>query len=492
MDNCKDSIIEANDVKSVNNTVQAAIDIDSIPTTDSIYVDPIIRKKALRKFDKYVLPQLYVFALLCYLDRSNIGNARVFGFDTDLGLKGLEFNNLNTFFAVTYIVFETPWSMALKRFGPNKILAIALVSWSIITISHGFIHNYGEATALRLLLGAAEAGLTPCFAFIFTTIYDREDTSKRVGLLYLANVTSGAFGGLIAYGIQSMGEQRGLAAWRWLFIIEGVVSIVICGCCWFTFPATPETAWFLTKDEKAVMLASKQRNATYNGDDKFDWKWVKMAVTDPFVYLASWTFFCSSIAIFGFGTFLPTIIRGLGFNAFQANYLTIPVYAFGAMTLIAATALSDHFKNRTIFLLICPIPVIIGYLICVATPSPGAGYFAMFLCCSGIYSFNALLLTWATTNLAPDHKRSVGLPVFASFAGTSGLIAPQLYPSKDGPRYQLGNGLSLGFEAIACLSVIAVYLLLRSRNAKKQKLIGEGATNNGKEGDEALDFVYFL
>lgn len=169
-----------------------------------------------------------------------------------------------------------------------------------------------QATILRLLLGAAEAGLAPCFAFIFTTIYDRADTSKRVALLYLANVTSGAFGGLIAYGIQSMGEQRGIAAWRWLFIIEGVVSVVVCGGCWFTFPSSPETAWFLTEEEKGVMRARKLKNATYNGEDKFDWKWIKMAVTDPFVYMASFSFFCSSIAIFGFGTFLPTIIRGMG------------------------------------------------------------------------------------------------------------------------------------------------------------------------------------
>lgn len=193
------------------------------------------------------------------------------------------------------------------------MLAIALVAWSVVTLATGFIHNYAQAIVMRLLLGAFEAGLAPGFAFIFSTIYERRDTSKRVALIYLANVTSGAFGGLIAYGIQMMGSRKGIAAWRWLFIIEGAVSIFICSFFWLTFPHTPETAWFLTEEEKALMRARKERDIVYKGQDKFESKWIKEALKDPFVYLCAICFFSSSIAIFGFGTFLPTIIEGLGY-----------------------------------------------------------------------------------------------------------------------------------------------------------------------------------
>lgn len=110
--------------------------------------------------------------------------------------------------------------MLVKRFGANTVLAIALVSWSIVTLGTGFIHNYGEAILVRVLLGAAEAGLFPSLSFVISTIWDRQSQAKRICLLYMASALSGAFGGLIAYGIQTMGEQRGLAAWRWLFIIE--------------------------------------------------------------------------------------------------------------------------------------------------------------------------------------------------------------------------------------------------------------------------------
>ncbi|KAL4883129.1 major facilitator superfamily domain-containing protein [Aspergillus karnatakaensis] len=456
------------------------------------YIDPVTQKQIYRKFDQYAMPQLFLIACLAYLDRSNLGNAKVFGLVEDLDLKGLEFNNLSTLFGATYIIFEIPWTMAIKKWGANRMIALAMVAWSIVTLCSGFIQNYAQAVVVRLLLGAFEAGLTPGLAFIFSTIYERQGTSKRVALIYLANVTSGAFGGLIAYGIQLMGMRRGLEPWRWLFIIEGSISVVLGGCCWLTFPRNPETAWFLAAEEKAIMQVRKQRDIVYKGSDEFDSKWVKEALRDPFVYMSAVCFFSSSIAIFGFGIFLPTIINGLGFSSLQANYLTIPVYGTGALVLIIITFLSDRLNKRAQFLIVTPVPVVVGYLISVVTPNPGAGYFAMFLCCSGIYSYNALILTWVTTNLAPDYKRSVGVALFTSLSGISSLIAPQLYPSSDGPRYQIGNGVSLAFEVLAGLNVIFVFFLLKRRNSEKERLRGEGKVSNGLEGDRELGFMYVL
>jgi hypothetical protein len=111
---------------------------------------------------------------------------------------------------------------------------------------------------------------------------------------------------------------------------------------------------------------------------------------------------------------------------------------------------------------------------------------------SGVYVFSALVVTWVATNLIPDHKRSVGLPLFYSIGNLSGLISSQLYPSKDGPRYVMGNSVSAGMEAVAIVFVGAAWWVLRRRQAKKDKMLAEGATVNGMEGDEALDFKYTL
>ena len=139
-----------------------------------------------------------------------------------------------------------------------------------------------------------------------------------------------------------------------------------------------------------------------------------------------------------------------------------------------------------------PIPVLIGYSIALGTANIGAGYFAMFMCAVGIFPFNCIMLTWVTSNLAPDYKRSVGVPFAATIANISGILSGQIYPATDGPRYISGNGVSLGLEFVAFCGVVSIYCLLRYRNKKKEEILATGVESNGKEGDASLQFKYVL
>jgi MFS family permease len=421
-----------------------------------------------------------------------VGNARVFGFDEDLGLKSGQFGNINTVFFATFIFFETPWVMAIKRFGPNKALGTMLVLWSCVTLGNAFIQNYTQAMICRVLLGAAEAGVSPGFAYLFATIYPPRSTAKRIMLGNLANTVSGAFGGLLAYAIQSMGDQRGIRAWRWLFIIEAAFTLVIGGASWFFLPTSPETAWFLSKEDQQIMALRKQRDALYRGEDKFDKKWLRMAFTDPLMYLAGGGFFFSSVAITGFNTFLPTIIKGLGYASIHVNYMTIPVYVTGTISLVIQATASDKLQKRCLFLVANAIPVITGYLICVGTANKAAGYAAMFVLCLGVYSVSTILVCWVAINFMPDHKRSIALPFFYSMGNLSGLVSSQLYPTAHAPRYTVGMATSCGLECVAVGFFVSVWFLLRRRNANKAKAEAEGATSNGFEDDRGIGFTYRL
>lgn len=273
--------------------------------------------------------------------------------------------------------------MAVKRFNANSVMCIAIIGWSAVTLGMAWCTNYQQILAMRFLLGLFEAALFSSLTFVVSTIYSREHQGKRVAALYASSAISGAFGGLISYGIQIRGEQRGIAAWRWLFIAEGIISVSIGMISWWSLPRNAESAWFLTEEESQLMMARKKKYAIYKGEDTFNWKWIRMGFTDPIIYLAGVGLFAASVPMFGFSTFLPTILLGMGYDSLQANYLTIPVYSWAVVCLFTWLYFSDKMGVRTVIGMLTPIPVIIGYGLVVGTSNSAVGYFAMFLCGSG-------------------------------------------------------------------------------------------------------------
>lgn len=203
--------------------------------------------------------------------------------------------------------------ISIKRFGANRVLGVAMVGWSAVTLGTGFTNNYKQALACRLLLGLFESGLLPGMIFIISTIWPRQRQSKRVAVIYCATTLSGAFGGLIAYGIQTMGMRRGLEPWRWLFIIEGAISLFFGMVLYLSMPVSAEKAWFLTAEEAEAMRLKKDRDFLFKGQDKLETKHVWRALRDPLVYLTAIALFSSSLPLLSFGTFLPAIILGLGY-----------------------------------------------------------------------------------------------------------------------------------------------------------------------------------
>ena len=262
----------------------------------------------------------------------------------------------------------------------------------------------------------------------------------------------------------------------------------------FLMPYSAEKAWFLNAEQTETMRLRRLRDAAYQGEQKtkINWTDTKLALTEPLVYLGAAALFTSSIALLGFGTFLPTIIKGLGFTALQANYLTIPVYIVATISVAGISFLSDRLNKRVIILACLPIPVLVGYAIVLGTAKPAAGYFAMFLCWAGIYPFNCLMLTLISSNISPDTKRAFAIPLAATLANTAGVASGQIYPLTDAPRYISGNAVSLAMEACALTCVGLIYLLLRMRTNTKTKSLRMGQEDNGLMGDRSLQFIYTL
>ena len=132
--------------------------------------------------------------------------------------------------------------------------------------------------------------------------------------------------------------------------------MIIAIMVWFGLPTNPAEAWFLSSEQKQMMRVRQHQTAQYIGSDEFAWEEVRIAFKDPKLYLSGAIQFCQDILLYGFSTFLPAILKAAGYDKLQANYLTVPVYIFGALAFIAAAVFSDRLRLRSPVSRTCILP----------------------------------------------------------------------------------------------------------------------------------------
>jgi MFS family permease len=303
----------------------------------------------------------------------------------DLNLTGNRLNVAVTLFYVTYIAFEVPASLMLKKLRPSRLIPFFIIGWSAVIIGAAFIENYASLIATRLLLGAFESGLFPCLTLYLSMYYKPLEQARRVSYLFVASALSGAFGGLLAYGLTNLHGVKRLAGWRWLFLVEGVISLLVGIVTIFMLPDNFETAWWLNEDEKVLLRARHENQRLYQGNsmtaDSLDKTEIKLAFRDPKVWLSSLCQFCANTCSFGFSTFLPVIIRGFGLSSVRTQLLTVPVYIWASIVYISVAFGSDFFNRRAYFMTPLALVTAVGYamMLGVSMTSTAVLYFATFV-----------------------------------------------------------------------------------------------------------------
>jgi MFS family permease len=420
----------------------------------------------------------------------------------DLNLTGNKLNVAVTLFYVTYIAFEVPASLALKKARPSRLIPFFIISWSAVIIGAAFIKNYASLLATRLLLGAFESGLFPCLTLYLSTFYQPLEQARRVSYLFVASALSGGLGGVLAYGLTNLHGANGLAGWRWLFLVEGIISIVVGIATIFLLPDNFETAWWLCEEEKVIMRARNENARLYQGksatNDVFDRAEVKLAFRDPKVWLNSFCQFCANTCSFGFSTFLPVIIRGFGYSSIKTQLLTVPVYIWASIVYICISFASDHFNRRAFFMVPMALITAVGYSLMLGLPmtSTSVLYFATFVTATGIYCVVGLNVTWVINSNAGYFKRATAIGLQQTIGNSAGIMAGQIYRIKasDG-RYVIGHAVSLTAISIAAIGYATMYTLLRRLNRKREAMSIEERIREidaGKMGDRHPDFRYTL
>ena len=266
--------------------------IEAITDPHHDHVLPDVERRVVRKMDLNVVPLVTALYVLAFLDRSNIGNARIAGMTKDLHLVGNHYQWLLTIFYITYVIFEFQVLM-WKIVPPHMWLAFTVFGWGLIATAQAGTHNWSGMMACRFFLGISEAGFGPGIPYLLSFFYLRHEVGVRIAVFLSAAPLATTFSGALAYGITS-GHSH-LANWRLLFLVEGLPTICMVPVAYFFLPDTPDQARFLTAGEKLVAKARGVRQV--GGVERIGgivWKELGAALLDAKCWFTAFMYFSVS------------------------------------------------------------------------------------------------------------------------------------------------------------------------------------------------------
>ncbi|KAH8907947.1 high-affinity nicotinic acid transporter [Coniochaeta sp. PMI_546] len=461
------------------------------------FIDPAIEKRTIRKLDLVVLGCFGIMYLLANLDRNNLGATNIMGLPQDLGLVGNEFGNAVTVFYATYVFFETPLSVSMKIVGTKNLLSCCMLGWGVVCLGTGFVKNAGQLYACRLLLGMFEAGLIPCINAYIGMVYLKSEMSMRSAIYYSFSAIAGAFGGLLASAVSNI-HAAGLNSWSWLFIIEGIITVALVPLIFFAFPKDPRTAWFLNEEERNVMRLRHEIHTHLSMDEKFSWDKCISALKDPKTYMHAVIEFSVDISLFALTTFMPAIIKGMGYTSVHAQLMTVPVYFWAGLSYFICAYASDRVGMRSAFIIFACLALMVGYIIMLTTDNIGARLTAVYILVIGLYTTTGMTIVWLNGNFAGHFKRSTAVGFVFSVGNTSGVVVGQVFKAQQAPRYLGGMKITLGLTALALVLTIVQTYGLHYVNKKRQLRLEArqptlgGMEKNGEVSDYDDDFKYTL
>ncbi|KAF3935584.1 hypothetical protein ABW19_dt0203656 [Dactylella cylindrospora] len=455
-------------------------------------------KRVVKRFDRYLVPFLAMLYMLSFLDRSNIGNARIAGMEADLQMSHGQYEWLLTTFYITYILFE--WMALLwKVFPAHAYVAFCVAGWGLVASLQGIVPNFVSLLLARAALGIAEAAFGPGVPFYLSFFYKREELAFRTGLFISAAPLSTAYAGSLAYLLTSL--NTGLAPWRALFIIEGWPSLIAAVVAWWYIPDGPGDAWFLKDgEERQIAVIRLQghsrrkrrqsffekaaaRNANSGG---FKWREVIAAVGELQHWLTALMFFSCNVAFSSLPVFLPTIINEMGNTALMSQALSAPPYVVAFATVILVSYLSDRLHSRSIFIIGCALAGAFGYGVLAFAPQIGLldwkwRYAAVYFAASGIFSAIAIIIPWTVGNSESAEGKGTGVAILNLVGQCGPLLGTRLYPAKDGPYYTKGMLICGVFMLLVAGLAMALRLMLSRENRKRdERFVRRGGREEGR------------
>ncbi|KAI7849057.1 major facilitator superfamily domain-containing protein [Circinella umbellata] len=408
-------------------------------------------KALMWKVDRRIVPFVAMLYLCSYLDRVNIGNAKIAGLMEDIDITEKEYGLALSIFFVSYVIFEVPSNLVLKWLGPRLWISIIMVVWGIIM--------------------AAVSGVI----FYLSVWYTRKEIAFRIALFYGSASLAGAFGGILAWAISHMEGLQNLNGWQWIFIIEAIPTVVFGILTYFVLPDFPESTKFLNEREREIILMRNKRDAGITSDVHFSWSQVRSTFLDWKVYVYASIFLTSCIPVYGLSMFMPSIVKGMGYESVTAQAMSSPPYVLAFIWCLVNSYDADRRGERGFHMMVSGTFSVIGYILIIALSSVSdvGKYIGVVIATIGAFGLVAAMMSWFSNNFSGHTRRGVAIALITTIGNTSGAISGQVYQASDEPLYIKGHSISLALIATCVIITGFMKFMLTRINKKRDNMTPE-------------------
>lgn len=441
-----------------------------------------------------------------------IANAISDNLAADLGFTNDGVNTGVLVYSLIFTIFTLPSNAIVKRIGAHLWIPILMTSWAIVTWAHCLIHDFSGFMAVRVMIGVTEAGFIPACLTYMTGWYKTRELATRLAWFWGIQAFASAFSGLISFGIFRLSGVAGLEGWKWLFLIDGILTHVVGFVAFFYLPANPlktkgwlrgKSGWFTEREQKIAITRIIRDDLTKKEQDRpLTWNDAKLAVVDTKLWTHLLITFIGMMTLTPIQNYLPTIIKTAGFSVTESNLLTAPSYIIGLIFSIIIARSSDKHGNVAFHALIGTIWSLIGFIVLEVLPDNSNRWslYGAALFTASSPSWHGMQIAWMSSNLAPIGKRALALGAVIGAANINGVPGSQIYSNSDAPYFHEGNWVNIGLQIATVFLFLALrfrYSITNSVRAKKWNSLTEEEKKTYTEtttklGSDRLDFQFRL
>lgn len=442
-----------------------------VVVTEIVADEPLVYRKALRKVDwRIVIP--YSLAYICTnINKTNISNVAIVNLEAGHGIKkqlsisSAEWAWCITAFYYPYCFCEPLFTLFLKKFSPRAWMSRIMLTWGTISMLQLTATSFQGLVAARFFLGLAESSFYTSVLYHFSFWIKPTDLPSRLGFFYSCGMLSGAVSGILAYGISHMDGKGGLFGYQWVFIFEGIPTVLLgLGYVLFFLPNYIETSNFLTTDEKTVLAARLPKSAPKSADKTFSWHDIKALLKQPTFYTYTFVWLFQGLGGWGISYVLPTIIYELGFtDTAKTQLMAMPPSITGFVLLNVVANLIQRKILR-------PFPVaftllflqLVCYIVLLTSRNSLSKYFMLIFATAISNSLYPIL--WPDRiRVAKGASAGTGLAIGFTNAvtTTSGIVGGFIYQSKFGPLYRVSFSISIAFCTISFINIGLTWWLVK-------------------------------